>query len=124
VGFSGTLSRISAKLGARLDAFVPPDRAAGTDEASRARVAAGVSFLMSIVRTGLAATQLLLGNFRPAAGHLLLATITLLAPFVMRRPGRYPYVLNVAIGTSVMVMGYSALSDRSRASTRRRSRSR
>lgn len=113
VGLSETWSRIAAGLGTRLDAFVPPDRPAGSDEAFRARMAVGISFMMSLLRAGVTTAHLAAGHTGHAAINGVLASVTFAAPFAIRRRGTYPLVLNATLATSVVAMAVSAMTNRS-----------
>ena len=107
-----TWSRIVARAGATLETFVPPEMAAGSDEASRAHLAAAVSFMLCFIRAGLACLHLASGRYGEASVNAALATVTFSAPFLMRKSGRYPFVVNGAIAVSVAAMGFVAFKDR------------
>ncbi len=111
-GVRGESIRRALRVSQRLDAFVPPDKPLGSEDAARARVAAGISFLMCLVFTILAVAHLIARHYGEAAVNGGLATVTLLAPFVMRRRGRYLLVLNATLALCVVAMIMIAVKQR------------
>jgi signal transduction histidine kinase/ActR/RegA family two-component response regulator len=95
-----------------LDAFVSPEYAPGSDEASRARMASGFAFLMCLVFGLLAVAHVAAGRGREATLNLTLAVVTFVAPFVMRRKGRYLLVLHVTLATCLVLLTLIAVDER------------
>jgi len=99
-------------LAARLDAFVAPELAPGSDEASRARTASGIAFFMSSVFAILAMAHLVTGRAQESALNVALALVTFTAPFAMRRRGRYFLVLHATLAACLALLVAIAVRER------------
>jgi signal transduction histidine kinase/ActR/RegA family two-component response regulator len=111
-GRDGTPRRWLLRSSELLDAFVSPEYAPGSDEASRARMAPGFAFLMCVVFGLLALAHVAAGRAREASLNLTLAVVTCTAPFVMRRKGRYLLALHLTLATCLVLLTFIAVDER------------
>jgi signal transduction histidine kinase len=98
---------LSTRLGAATDWFISLETLRSPEEARRARLAIAIAWTTGIFSLAAALGQLFVGNRRAVTVDLIMAVLTLAAPFVGRRAGLRP-VAHGLLGISFF--GFIALS--------------
>jgi signal transduction histidine kinase len=94
--------RLAARLGAATDWFLSEDTLRSPEEARRARLAVAIAWLTALFSFAAAAGQLVAGNRRAVTLDLILALLTVTAPFLAKRVGLKP------VSHALMALAFSA----------------